>query len=92
MALPLREDVRRQSPFAWLSLAALAGVAAVFWWIDRRGAATGIPAAPAGCLALILLPRERMGFLPAPLRRLPGGFDCVPVLASLVCSPGCGPG
>ncbi|MBL6456898.1 hypothetical protein JMJ55_16295 [Belnapia sp. T6] len=90
MALLTREDWRRQSPFAWLALLALAGVAAWFWMLDRRGAAEGTLASLIGCLGLVLPPRERMPVLPAPIRALPRGLDALPVLGALLVSPGYG--
>jgi hypothetical protein len=85
-----RDDVRRQSWFAWVCLAALAGVAAWFWSMDKRGAAMGTVAALAGCLGLLLPPRERMEALPRRVRELPRSLDAAPVLATLLTSPGYG--
>lgn len=90
MPLLTRDDVRRQSWFAWACLAALAGVAAWLWSIERRGAATGTAAALVGCLGVILPPRERMETLPWRVRALPRGLDAAPVLATLLTSPGYG--
>lgn len=90
MPLLTKDDIRRQSGFAWACLAAMAAVAAWFWWLDRRGAAMGTVAALAGCLGLILPPRERMETLPWRLRALPRALDAAPVLAALVSSPGYG--
>jgi hypothetical protein len=90
VALLTREDWRRQSWFAWACLLALAATAAWFWLIDRRSAATGTLAALVGCLGLLLPPRERMAILPAPVRALPRSLDAVPVLATLLVSPGFG--
>ncbi len=90
MPLLTRDDIRRQSPFAWVCLAALVGVAAWFWSMDKRGAAMGTSAALAGCLALVLPPRERMQALPWRLRALPRPLDATPVLATLLSSPGYG--
>lgn len=90
MALLTRDDIRRQSRFAWACLAAMAVVAAWFWFIDKRGAAMGTLAALVGCLGLILPPRERMAVLPQRLRALPRGVDAAPVLAALLSSPGYG--
>ncbi len=90
MPLLTRDDIRRHSWFAWACLAAMAAVAAWFWWLDRRGAAMGTVAALAGCLGLILPPRERMAALPWRLRALPRGLDAAPVLAALLSSPGYG--
>lgn len=90
MALMTREDWRRQSWFAWACLLALLATAAWFWWIDRRSAAIGTLVALAGCLGLILPPRERMAVLPAPVRALPRSLDATPVLATLLVSPGFG--
>jgi hypothetical protein len=85
-----RGDLRRHSPLAWASLAALAGVVVWFWLIDKRAAATGTAAALLGCLGLILPPRERMAALPWRLRALPRRYDAAPVLATLLSSPGYG--
>ncbi len=90
MPLLTKDDIRRHSWFAWACLAALAGVAAWFWVIDKRGAAEGTAAALAGCLGLILPPRERMGTLPWRVRALPRSLDAAPVLAALLSSPGYG--
>jgi len=85
-----RDDLRKQSPLAWASLAALAGVALWFWEIDKRNAAMGTLAALAGCLGLILPPRERMAVLPWRLRALPRPLDAAPVLGTILTSPGYG--
>jgi hypothetical protein len=85
-----KDDIRRHSWFAWGCLAALAGVAAGFWLLDKRGAAEGTAAAVAGCLGLILPPRERMDTLPWRVRALPRSLDSAPVLAALLTSPGYG--
>lgn len=90
MPLLTREDIRRQSPFAWACLAAMAAVAAWLWWLDKRGAAAGTAAALAGCLGLLLPPRERMAALPWRLRALPRRADAALVLAALLSSPGYG--
>ncbi|WP_144404529.1 hypothetical protein [Belnapia sp. F-4-1] len=90
MALLTREDWRRHSWFAWASLLALVATAAWFWLIDRRSASLGTLVALAGCLGVILPPRERMAVLPAPLRALPRSLDAAPVLATLLVSPGFG--
>ena len=90
MPLLTRDDVRRQSWFAWVCLAALAAVAAWLWFLDKRGAANGTAAALVGCLALLLPPRERMEALPWRLRALPRNLDATPVLATLLSSPGYG--
>ncbi|MGK7868248.1 hypothetical protein ACFHPP_13340 [Falsiroseomonas sp. E2-1-a20] len=87
-----KDDLRRHSPAAWVSLAALLACAVFFWCIDRRGAAWGTLAALVGCLGLILPPRERMARLPWRLRRLPRVLDAAPVLATLVTCPGYGLG
>lgn len=79
-----------QSRFAWLCLAALAGVALWLWVLDRHSASLGTLLALGGCLGLILPPRERMPRLPWRLRALPRRYDAVPVLASLVSTPGYG--
>jgi hypothetical protein len=90
--LPLltRDDIRRQSRFAWACLALLAAVACWLWTIDKHNAAMGSVAALAGCLGLILPPRERMAVLPWRLRALPRRLDATVVLATLVVSPGYG--
>jgi hypothetical protein len=90
VAVLTREDLGRQSPVAWASLAALLACAAIFWFIDRRGAAYGTLAALLGCLGLILPPRERMAALPMRLRRLPRSLDAAPILATLLTCPGYG--
>lgn len=90
MALLTREDLRRHRPLTWICLALLAGVAAALWLTDRRSAAMGTLAALAGCLGLVLPPRERMAALPARLRRLPRSFDAAPIMATLLSSPGYG--
>ena len=90
MPLLTKDDIRRHSWLAWTSLAALAGVAAWLWAIDKRGAAEGTAAALVGCLALVLPPRERMETLPWRLRALPRTLDAAPVLAALLSSPGYG--
>jgi hypothetical protein len=84
------QDIRRQSGLAWVCLAALVAVAAWFWAIDKHRASTGTLAALAGCLGLILPPRERMAMLPRRLRTIPRALDAVPVLATLLVSPGYG--
>ena len=90
MPLLTKDDIRRHSWLAWASLAALAGVAAWLWAIDKRGAAEGTAAALVGCLALVLPPRERMETLPWRLRALPRTLDAAPVLAALLSIPGYG--
>jgi hypothetical protein len=65
-------------------------VAAWFWSLDKRQAATGTLVALAGCLALVLPPRERMPRLPWRLRALPRSLDAVPALASMLSAPGYG--
>ncbi len=92
MALLTRDDLRRHAWFAWACLAMLAGVAAWLWMMDKQGAALGTLAALAGCLGLILPPRERMASLPSRLRALPRGLDAAPVLATLLSTPGYGLG
>jgi hypothetical protein len=92
MALLTRDDLRRHAWFAWACLAMLAGVAAWLWMMDKQGAALGTLAALAGCLGLILPPRERMAALPSRLRALPRGLDAAPVLATLLSTPGYGLG
>jgi hypothetical protein len=84
------QDLRRPSRLAWCCLAALLGVAAWLWLEDKRGAAMGTLTALAGCLGLILPPRERMHVLPWRVRALPRRLDAVPVLATLLSSPGYG--
>jgi hypothetical protein len=90
MALLTRDDLRHQSRFAWLCLAALAAVALALFLIDKRAAAGGTLAAILGCLGVMLPPRERMDMLPMRLRRLPRDLDATPVLASLISTPGYG--
>ncbi|WP_458097051.1 hypothetical protein [Roseomonas sp. WA12] len=90
MALLTKDDLRRQSPFAWACLLALAAMAAWFWVLDKRNASMGTIVAMVGCLGLILPPRERMDLLPWRLRELPRGLDAAPILATLVSSPGYG--
>lgn len=90
MPLLTRDDLRRQSPFAWACLAALAAMIAWLWMDEKHLAAQGTMAALAGCLGLILPPRERMAVLPARVRALPRSLDAVPVLATLLSSPGYG--
>ncbi len=90
MALLTRDDWRRQSRLAWACLAALLGVVAWLWLHDKGRAATGTLAALAGCLGLVLPPRERMPVLPWRLRALPRRLDSAPVLATLLSSPGYG--
>jgi hypothetical protein len=85
-----KDDIRRYSWFAWACLAALAGVAAWLWSLDKHSAAEGTAAALAGCLGLILPPRERMETLPWRVRALPRSLDSTPVLAALLSSPGYG--
>jgi hypothetical protein len=86
----MRQDDRRHAWLTFASLAAMLVVAAWFWSLDKRQAATGTLVALAGCLALILPPRERMPRLPWRLRALPRRLDAVPALASLLSSPGYG--
>jgi hypothetical protein len=83
-------DLRRQAPLAWAGMLALAGLATWLAAIGREGAAQGVWASFAGCLALILPPRERMRLLPGVLRRLPRHCDAAPVLASLLSGAGYG--
>lgn len=92
MALLTREDLRRHAWFTWACLAMLAGVAAWLWLTGMQGAALGTMAALAGCLGLILPPRERMAVLPSRLRALPRRLDAAPVLATLLSTPGYGLG
>lgn len=90
MSLLTKDDLSRQSPFAWACLGVLAGVIAAFWFLDKHQAAYGTIAALVGCLGLILPPRERMTALPWRIRRLPRQMDAVPVLATLLSGPGYG--
>ena len=90
MALLTRDDIRRQSALAWICLLLLLVMSAWFWSMDKRNASMGVLVSFAGCLGLILPPRERMAVLPARLRNLPRGLDCTPVLATLLSSPGYG--
>lgn len=90
MSLLTKDDLSRQSPVAWACLGILAGVIAAFWLIGKHQAAYGTLAALAGCLGLILPPRERMEALPWRIRKLPRHLDAVPVLATLLSSPGYG--
>lgn len=90
MSLLTKDDLSRQSPFAWACLVVLAGVIVAFWFLDKHQAAYGTVAAMVGCLGLILPPRERMPALPWRIRRLPRQLDAVPVLATLLSSPGYG--
>ncbi|MDN3563415.1 hypothetical protein ACFQY5_09450 [Paeniroseomonas aquatica] len=90
MAPLTKEDVSRQSPFAWVCLGILGGVIAGLWFLGKHQAAYGTAAALIGCLGLILPPRERMRALPWRIRRLPRQLDAVPVLATLLSSPGYG--
>jgi len=90
VALLTRDDLRRHKAMTWVCLALLAAVAAALWLTDRRGAAMGTLAALAGCLGLVLPPRERMAALPARLRRLPRSFDAAPIMATLLSIPGFG--
>ncbi|RYI29965.1 MAG: hypothetical protein EON48_05385 [Acetobacteraceae bacterium] len=90
MSLLTKDDLSRQSPSAWACLGILVGVIIAFWLLDKRQAAYGTLAALVGCLGLILPPRERMTALPWRIRRLPRQLDAVPVLATLLSSPGYG--
>jgi hypothetical protein len=93
MRAPLtRHDLRRHSRLAWASLGALLVTAAWFWLEGATGAALGTLGALAGCLGLILPPRERMRVLPPRLRALPRRCDAAPVLATLISCPGYGLG
>lgn len=92
MALLTREDLGRQSRVAWLCLAALPGVAAWLWMLDRGQAAIGTLAAALGCAALLLPPRERMDVLPGRLRQLPRRLDAAVPLGALLSTPGYGLG
>ncbi|MFT8246398.1 hypothetical protein [Roseomonas sp. BN140053] len=90
MAPLTRSDIGRQSTFAWVAILALLAMAGWFWGLEKHAAAQGTLASLAGCLGLILPPRERMEVLPWRVRALPRGLDAVPVLATLVVSPGYG--
>ncbi|MBP0446040.1 DUF2238 domain-containing protein [Roseomonas sp. SSH11] len=90
MPLLTREDVRRQSAFAWICILALLAMAAWFWDLEKRNAAMGTLLALLGCLGLILPPRERMEVLPHRIRALPRRVDAAPILATLISSPGYG--
>ena len=92
MPLLTRDDLARQSRFAWLCLLALAIIAAWFWSRDKGSASIGTLLSGVGCAALILPPRERMAVLPWRLRALPRALDCVPPLGALIVSPGYGLG
>ncbi|MCI0755895.1 hypothetical protein [Teichococcus vastitatis] len=92
MPLLTRRDLGCHHGFTWLCLAALAGMAGWLAWLGQGGAALGTLAALAGCLGLILPPRERMEVLPRRLRALPRGLDATPVLATLLSTPGYGLG
>jgi len=90
LALLTREDLRRQSPLAWVAVLLLLAMAAWFDTLEKGNAAGGTVAAAVGCLGLILPPRERMGVLPRRVRELPRSLDAAPVLATLISSPGYG--
>ena len=90
MGLLTGDDLAKHPASTWLSLAALGAASGGLWWLDRRSAALGTLAALLGCLCLILPPRERMAALPARLRALPRRMDAMPVLATLLSSPGYG--
>ncbi|WP_161600886.1 hypothetical protein [Teichococcus oryzae] len=92
MPLLTRRDIGRHHGLTWICLAALAGMAGWLWWLGQDGAALGTVAALAGCLGLVLPPRERMAALPARLRALPRILDATPVLATLTSTPGYGLG
>ncbi len=92
MALLTRDDLGRQSRFAWACLLALLGVGVFYATTGRIGPALGTVGAVAGCAALILPPRERMPRLPWRLRALPRTYDATPVLGTLLSSPGYGLG
>lgn len=92
MPLLTRDDLARQSRFAWLCLLALVAMAAWFSLRDKGSAAGGTLLSALGCLGLMLPPRERMAVLPARLRALPRGLDCVAPLGALIVSPGYGLG
>jgi hypothetical protein len=92
MPLLTRDDLARQSRFAWACLLALVAMAAWFWARDKGSASVGTLVSALGCLGLMLPPRERMEVLPWRLRALPRGLDCVAPLGALIVSPGYGLG
>ena len=92
MPLLTRDDLARQSRFAWLCLLALVAMAAWFWSRDKGSASVGTLLSGVGCAALMLPPRERMAVLPWRLRALPRSLDCVAPLGALIVSPGYGLG
>jgi hypothetical protein len=92
MALLTRDDLARQSRFAWASLAVLLGIGVFYAATGRVGPAIGTIGAVAGLLALVLPPRERMPRLPPRLRALPRRCDAAPVLGTILSSPGYGLG
>ena len=63
MPLLTRDDLARQSRFAWACLLALVAMAAWFWTRDKGSASLGTLASALGCLGLMLPPRERMAVL-----------------------------
>jgi hypothetical protein len=90
MALLTREDLARQSRFAWLCLIALVAMAAWFWSRDKGSASIGTLLSALGCLGLMLPPRERMPALPWRVRALPRWLDGTAPLGALIVSPGYG--
>ncbi|WP_237214498.1 hypothetical protein [Falsiroseomonas oryziterrae] len=75
---------------AWVALAVLVLAAAWFRSIDKGNAAGATLLGAAGCLALILPPRERMRALPWRVRAFPRHLDSLPVFATLLSAPGYG--
>jgi hypothetical protein len=92
MALLTRDDLARQSRFAWACLAVLLCLGLFYAATGRAGPAIGTIGAVAGLLGLILPPRERMPRLPPRLRSLPRRCDAAPVLGTILSSPGYGLG
>jgi hypothetical protein len=92
MALLTRDDLVRQSRFAWACLAVLLGFGLFYAATGRLGPAVGTIGAVAGLVALLLPPRERMARLPPRLRTLPRRCDAAPVLGTILSSPGYGLG
>jgi hypothetical protein len=87
-----KNGAARHSRLGRLCLAAVAGVAVLFWLIGRSDAAAGAAAGLVGCLGLVLPPRERMASLPWRLRALPRRCDAAPALATLLSCLGYGLG
>ncbi|MFC3127641.1 hypothetical protein ACFOD4_21460 [Pseudoroseomonas globiformis] len=92
MTLLTEHDLRQHHPFPWICVGLLAVMAVAFWIIGHTGASLGTGAALAGCIALMLPPRERMAVLPRSLQRLPRIYDAAPVMATLLSTPGYGLG